>query len=228
MNGIFCVEDDQNIRELIEYTLSSSGFKVEGFENGSLFFERIKSELPDLVLLDIMLPDMDGMEILKRIREDERTKHLFVILITAKSERMDKIRGLDLGADDYITKPFDVLELISRVKAMLRRAENRVKSTARILECGAIILDTDKYTITVEGADVSLTHKEFELLKMLIEANGNAVTREKIISDIWETDFEAESRTLDVHIRTLRQKLGNAGSYIETVRNVGYKINSGC
>ena len=228
MDRIFCVEDDQNIRELIEYTLSSSGFKVEGFQNGSLFFERIKSELPDLVLLDIMLPDMDGMEILKRIREDERTKHLFVILITAKSERMDKIRGLDLGADDYITKPFDVLELISRVKAMLRRAENRVKSTARILECGAIILDTDKYTITVEGADVSLTHKEFELLRMLIEANGNAVTREKIISDIWETDFEAESRTLDVHIRTLRQKLGNAGSYIETVRNVGYKINSGC
>lgn len=228
MNGIFCVEDDQNIRELIEYTLSSSGFKVEGFENGSLFFERIKSELPDLVLLDIMLPDMDGMEILKRIREDERTKHLFVILITAKSERMDKIRGLDLGADDYITKPFDVLELISRVKAILRRAENRVKSAPRILECGAIVLDTDKYTITVEGADVSLTHKEFELLKILIEANGNAVTREKIISDIWETDFEAESRTLDVHIRTLRQKLGNAGSYIETVRNVGYKINSGC
>ena len=228
MDRIFCVEDDQNIRELIEYTLSSSGFKVEGFPNGSLFFERIKSELPDLVLLDIMLPDMDGMEILKRIREDERTKHLFVILITAKSERMDKIRGLDLGADDYITKPFDVLELISRVKAILRRAENRTKSTPRILECGAIVLDTDKYTITVEGADVSLTHKEFELLKMLIEANGNAVTREKIISDIWETDFEAESRTLDVHIRTLRQKLGNAGSYIETVRNVGYKINSGC
>lgn len=228
MDRIFCVEDDQNIRELIEYTLSSSGFKVEGFQNGSLFFERIKSELPDLVLLDIMLPDMDGMEILKRIREDERTKHLFVILITAKSERMDKIRGLDLGADDYITKPFDVLELISRVKAVLRRAENRTKSTARILECGAIVLDTDKYTITVEGADVNLTHKEFELLRMLIEANGNAVTREKIISDIWETDFEAESRTLDVHIRTLRQKLGNAGSYIETVRNVGYKINSGC
>ena len=228
MDRIFCVEDDQNIRELIEYTLSSSGFTVEGFENGSLFFDRIKDELPDLVLLDIMLPDMDGMEILKRIREDERTKHLFVILITAKSERMDKIRGLDLGADDYITKPFDVLELISRVKAILRRAENRAKSTSRILECGAVMLDTDKYTVTVEGSEVSLTHKEFELLKMLIEANGNAVTREKIISDIWETDFEAESRTLDVHIRTLRQKLGDAGSYIETVRNVGYKINSGC
>ena len=165
MDRIFCVEDDQNIRELIEYTLSSSGFTVEGFENGSLFFDRIKDELPDLVLLDIMLPDMDGMEILKRIREDERTKHLFVILITAKSERMDKIRGLDLGADDYITKPFDVLELISRVKAMLRRAENRVKSAPRILECGAVILDTDKYTVKVEGSDVSLTHKEFELLK---------------------------------------------------------------
>ena len=136
---------------------------------------------------------------------------------------VDKVEALDLGANDYITKPFDVLELISRVKAMLRRAENRVKSAPRILECGAVILDTDKYTVKVEGSDVSLTHKEFELLKMLIEANGNAVTREKIISDIWETDFEAESRTLDVHIRTLRQKLGNAGSYIETVRNVGYR-----
>ncbi len=228
MSTIFCVEDDSNIRELIEYTLSSSGCEVEGFENGGLFFEKLADKLPDLVLLDIMLPDMDGMEILRRIRTDERTKHLFVILITAKSERMDKIRGLNLGADDYITKPFDVLELISRVKAMLRRTERHPVSDTSPLECGCISLNTSKHTVLANGTEVNLTYKEFELLKMLIEANGNAVTREKIISAIWETDFESESRTLDVHIRTLRQKLGEAGALIETVRNVGYKINSGC
>lgn len=228
MSTIFCVEDDSNIRELIEYTLSSSGCEVEGFENGALFFERLRDELPDLVLLDIMLPDTDGIEILRRIREDERTKHLFVILITAKSERMDKIRGLDLGADDYITKPFDVLELISRVKAMLRRTELHTVADVSPLKCGCISLNPSKHTVLANGSEVNLTYKEFELLKMLIEANGNAVTREKIISVIWETDFESESRTLDVHIRTLRQKLGDAGSLIETVRNVGYKINPEC
>ena len=228
MNKIFCVEDDPNIRELISYTLTSSDFDVESFENGALFFERIQKEMPDLVLLDIMLPDMDGMEILKRLREDERTKHIFVILLTAKSERMDKIRGLDLGADDYITKPFDVLELISRVKAVLRRTAKVSTVEETILTCGQLTIDTNRHSVLSDGKEVCLTYKEFELLKMLMEANGNAVTREKIITEIWETDFEAESRTLDVHIRTLRQKLGDAGSYIETVRNVGYKLNSGC
>ena len=224
MNRIFCVEDDSNIRELIQYTLSSAGFDVETSENGTSFFERIANEVPDLVLLDIMLPDMDGTEILRKLRMDKNTKNLCVILLTAKSERMDKIRGLDLGADDYITKPFDVLELISRVKAVLRRARRNTSPSADVLTTDRIKLDTSKHLVFADGIEVSLTYKEFELLHMLLAAGGNAVTRESIISQIWETDFEGESRTLDVHIRTLRQKLGDAGSCIETVRNVGYRI----
>ena len=223
LGKIYCVEDDTNIRELIVYTLSSVGFEAEGFECAEDFFKKTEEELPDLVLLDIMLPDTDGMEILKKLRADAPTSGLCVILLTAKSERMDKIRGLDMGADDYITKPFDVLELISRVKAHLRRLGNAA-SPVQIMTFSEISVDNNKRSVAVDGKEVSLTYKEYELLHMLMSAKGNVVSRESIISRIWDTDYEGESRTLDVHIRTLRQKLGAAGNHIETVRNVGYKI----
>ncbi len=223
MNTVFCVEDDANIRELIAYTLTSAGFEVEGFENGNAFFKRLASQAPDVVLLDIMLPDMDGMEILKKLRSDESKNNVCVIMLTAKSERMDKIRGLDTGADDYITKPFDVLELISRVKAVLRRTQRKSEETHELC-FDQIRLDHKKRVVYVSGGEISLTYKEYELLHMLLAAKGDVVTRETIISKIWGTDFEGESRTLDVHIRTLRQKLGEAGNHIDTVRNVGYKI----
>lgn len=227
MKRIFCVEDDANIRELIVYTLSASGFEVESFENGKDFFCRLRDNVPHCVLLDIMLPDMDGMEILTKLRENPKTSRLCVIMLTAKSERMDKIHGLDAGADDYITKPFDVLELISRVKAVVRRSDSGVPADNPSPCNGRIRLDVRKHQVFADGKEVPLTLKEFELLNMLLCAEGNAVTREDIISTIWETDFEGESRTLDVHIRTLRQKLGDAGGDIETVRGVGYKINRG-
>lgn len=224
MNTVYCVEDDANIRELIEYTLSSTGFSVKGFENGQSFFEQLKSSVPDMVLLDIMLPDTDGMEILKRLRSNSETKDIAVIMLTAKSERMDKIRGLDTGADDYIAKPFDVLELISRIKAVLRRSGSSKAENSTEYSYREITLNHKKRLVYVNGKEISLTYKEYELLYMLLRANGNVVTRETIISSIWGTEFEGESRTLDVHIRTLRQKLGSAGNYIDTVRNVGYKV----
>ena len=223
MNTVYCVEDDTNIRELIEYTLSSSGFSVKAFECAKDFFTQLNTAVPDLTLLDIMLPDMDGMEILKVLRKDPRTQNICVIMLTAKSERMDKIRGLDMGADDYITKPFDVLELISRVKALLRRASSSSKETNQIC-FEEITLDNSKRNVCVSGREIVLTFKEYELLHMLLTAKGTVVSRESIITKIWGTDYEGESRTLDVHIRTLRQKLCEAGKHIETVRNVGYKI----
>ena len=223
MNTVFCVEDDANIRELISYTLTSAGFEVESFENGNAFFKRLSVQTPDVVLLDIMLPDMDGMEILKKLRSDESKNNVCVIMLTAKSERMDKIRGLDTGADDYMTKPFDVLELISRVKAILRRTQRKSEDTHELC-FDQIRLDHKKRVVYVSDTEISLTYKEYELLHMLMAAKRDVVTRETIISKIWGTDFEGESRTLDVHIRTLRQKLGEAGNHIDTVRNVGYKI----
>ncbi len=223
MNTIFCVEDDSNIRELIEYTLNSTGFDVECFANGMDFFERLNEKKPEAVLLDIMLPDMDGMEILKKIRSDKDKDDIFVIMLTAKSERMDKLKGLDMGADDYITKPFDVLELISRIKAILRRTKKQEANGDKLL-AGDISLDIKRRSVSVGSEEISLTYKEYELLHMLVAAKGSVVTREEIIHRVWGTDFEGESRTLDVHIRTLRQKLGKAGSSIDTVRNVGYKI----
>lgn len=223
MHKIYCVEDDPNIRELIEYTLTSTGFEVSGFENANDFFTQLKICKPNLVLLDIMLPDMDGMDILKSLRLNPETKNLPVIMLTAKSERMDKIKGLDCGADDYITKPFDVLELISRIKAVLRRSGVVESDTSEIVY-KEIRLDHNKRLVFVNDEEIILTYKEFELLYMLLEAGGNVVPREKIVLAVWGTDFEGESRTLDVHIRTLRQKLGVAGNHIETVRNVGYKV----
>lgn len=222
MSTIYCVEDDSNIRELIEYTLSSAGFEVTSCESGTVFFEKLKENHPDAILLDIMLPDTDGMEILKKLRMNKDYDGTGIIMLTAKSERMDKIRGLDTGADDYITKPFDVLELISRVKAVLRRSSPHNIPSELVWK--DIRLDHNKRIVYVNDNVVTLTYKEYELLYKLLSAKGNVITRESLVSEIWGTDFEGESRTLDVHIRTLRQKLGEAGNYIDTVRNVGYKI----
>lgn len=220
---IFCVEDDTNIRELIEYTLTSTGFEVKSFECAKDFYETLKLQTPSLILLDIMLPDADGMDILKSIRQSDDISDIPVIMLTAKSERMDKIKGLDSGADDYITKPFDVLELISRIKAVMRRYNNNKKPDG-IIEKSGIKVDTRKHIVYSKGVETPLTLKEYNLLLMLIEADGDVVTRENIIHKVWDTDFEGESRSLDVHIRTLRHKLGETGNAIETVRNVGYRI----
>mgnify|MGYP002575233483 FL=1 len=222
---IFCVEDDGDIRELIEYTLKTAGFEVRGFEGGAELFEALESARPQLILLDIMLSGTDGMKILKQLREKSATADIPVIMVTAKSDRLDKVRGLDCGADDYVTKPFDILELIARIKAVLRRSKAK-QNTAEVLECGEIEADLPQRRITVSGNEITLTYKEFELLVFLMENKGKVVTRTTLLDKIWNTDFEGESRTVDVHIRTLRQKLGAAGELIETVRNVGYRMCS--
>ena len=222
---IFCVEDDGDIRELIEYTLKTAGFEVRGFEGGAELFEALESARPLLILLDIMLSGTDGMKILKQLREKSATADIPVIMVTAKSGRLDKVRGLDCGADDYVTKPFDILELIARIKAVLRRSKAK-QNTAEVLECGEIEADLPQRRITVSGNEITLTYKEFELLVFLMENKGKVVTRTTLLDKIWNTDFEGESRTVDVHIRTLRQKLGAAGELIETVRNVGYRMCS--
>ena len=221
MSKIFCVEDDANIRELVLYTLNATGFEAKGFESGTELFERIKEELPDLVLLDIMLPGMDGMEILEILKKDYND--LPVIMVTAKSDQIDKIKGLDNGADDYITKPFDIMELVSRVKAVLRRAYK--EKNTNILTYKSLQLNHDSRRVTVSEEDVILTFKEYELLHILLVNKGVVLSRDKLMNEVWGTDFEGETRTVDVHVRTLRQKLGLAGEYIETVRNVGYKID---
>lgn len=224
MTMIYCVEDDANIRELIEYTLKSAGFSVRGFESGGEFFSAFAAAVPDLILLDIMLPDTDGMEILQRLRRRADTAALPVIMLTARSQRMDKIKGLDGGADDYITKPFDVLELISRVRAVLRRSGNTISAEGEV-SYKEICLNRSKHIVTVAGREIALTFKEYELLNILLGNLGCVVPREQIVAEVWGMDYEGESRTLDVHIRSLRRKLGAAGDYIETVRSVGYKID---
>lgn len=221
MSKIYCVEDDSNIRELILYTLNQSGFEAIGFDNGYDFFRQFEAEPPNMVLLDIMLPDMDGMEILRKIRGEKDNLDVPIIMLTAKTASMDKVKGLNDGADDYITKPFDVLELVSRINAVLRRVGNKKND---VLKIGKIVIETEKRKVTVDNKIVALTYKEFELLRVLVENKGKVLTREKLMSLVWETDVEFETRTVDVHIRTLRQKLGDCGEYIETVRNVGYKI----
>ena len=221
MSKIYCVEDDSNIRELILYTLNQSGFEAVGFDNGYDFFRQFEAEPPNMVLLDIMLPDMDGMEILRKIRGEKDNLDVPIIMLTAKTASMDKVKGLNDGADDYITKPFDVLELVSRINAVLRRVGNKKND---VLKIGKIVIETEKRKVTVDNKIVALTYKEFELLRVLVENKGKVLTREKLMSLVWETDVEFETRTVDVHIRTLRQKLSDCGEYIETVRNVGYKI----
>lgn len=224
MQEIYCVEDDADIRELIVYTLGSSGFSVTGFECAADFWDAVKVKLPSLVLLDIMLPDEDGMQILKRMKDNINTASIPAIMLTAKSGQIDKIKALDGGADDYVTKPFDIPELISRINAVLRRSEK--KTSVGVLKYKDVVVDNNSRRVTVNGEEIALTYKEFELLSQLIRNKGLVMTRDKLMISVWGTDFKGESRTVDVHIRTLRQKLKDAGRYIETVRNVGYKVDS--
>ncbi len=224
MPVIYCVEDDMNIRELVLYALRASGFEAEGFDSAAPFFARLETACPDLVLLDIMLPETDGLSILHTLRETPRTCSLPVILLTAKTAEYDKVRGLDDGADDYLCKPFGVMELISRIKAVLRRAAP-VPSTSA-LTLGAITLDTARHTVEANGQPVVLTLKEFDLLHYLMQNVNIVLTREKIMEAVWGFGFEGESRTVDMHIKTLRQKLGAASAQIQTVRGVGYKIEA--
>lgn len=223
---IYIVEDDKNIQEIESYALKNSGYEVEEFDRARTFESRLLEHQPNLVLLDIMLPDKDGLEVLKKIRRNPDTKRLPVIMVTAKSTELDKVKGLDNGADDYITKPFGIMELISRVKAILRRSKHEEEE--RNMELREILLDTEKRMVYLkqdEGAvPCELTYKEFELLKLFLQNAGIVMTRETLMERVWGVDFEGESRTLDMHIKTLRQKLGDAGKYIKTVRNVGYRI----
>ena len=219
---IYIVEDDKNIREIEMFALKNSGYAVEEFENAKSFFSRSAEKVPDLVLLDIMLPDMDGLEIVKKLRSRPDTVRVPIILVTAKTTELDKVKGLDIGADDYLTKPFGVMELISRVKALLRRS--RALQDDKQMVLGDITLDSERREVHVGGELCELTFKEFELLKLLMVNAGIVLHRDTIMSDVRGTDYEGESRTLDMHIKTLRQKLGEAGNMIKTVRNVGYKM----
>lgn len=219
---IFCVEDDGNIRELVVYTLETTGLLARGYEDGRQFFEALEEELPELVLLDIMLPGEDGMVILKKLKASSRTKDIPVIMLTAKGAEYDKVMGLDSGADDYVTKPFGMMELVSRIRAVMRRAGK--KREADIFTLGSLCLDVKKHEVTVDGESIALTLKEFELLKRLMTNRNIVLTRDSLLEEIWGYDFDGETRTVDVHVRTLRQKLGRAGEYIETVRGVGYRM----
>ena len=222
MSVIYIVEDDKNISEIESYALKNSGYQVESFENARTFWSRCQDRRPELILLDVMLPDSDGIEVLKKIRRNPDIRRVPVIMVTAKSSEIDKVKGLDNGADDYITKPFGIMELISRVKALLRRMNQDEEE--KQLTFQNIILDCEKRQVLLDGQLCGLTYKEFELLKLFLQNAGIVMTRENIMEKVWGIDFEGESRTLDMHIKTLRQKLGDAGKHIKTVRNVGYRI----
>lgn len=221
MPTIYVVEDDKNIREIETFALSNVGYQVEDFECAKDFYVRLNEKNPDLVLLDVMLPDEDGLEIVKKLRSKLDTRQIPIILVTAKTTELDKVKGLDIGADDYMTKPFGIMELISRVKALLRRSGAQ-ESEDKILRIGKVELDRERHTVAVDGVPCELTYKEYELLKLLMKHAGIVTTREVILERVWGTDFEGESRTLDMHIKTLRQKLRESGGLIKTVRNVGY------
>lgn len=222
---IFCVEDDSNIRELVVYTLETTGFKARGFEDGREFLEALALETPELVLMDIMLPGDDGLELLKKLKASPKTREIPVIMITAKGAEYDKVKGLDLGADDYVTKPFGMMELVSRIKAVLRRTRKDAQEPQDIIAVGEIEINTKKHEVTAAGEVVNLTLKEYELLKRLMKNPNIVMTRDCLLEDIWGYDFDGETRTVDVHVRTLRQKLGPCGEKIETVRGVGYRMS---
>ncbi|MCI8327400.1 MAG: response regulator transcription factor [Lachnospiraceae bacterium] len=219
---IYIVEDDINIREIETFSLKNSGYAVIDFGCAKDFYKELSEKLPDLVILDIMLPDEDGLEILKKLRRNPETKKLPIIMVTAKTTEIDKVKGLDSGADDYITKPFGVMELISRVKALLRRSMNMEED--KILSLGELVINNEKHTVSIYEKPCELTYKEFELLKLMLQNVGIVLSRDLIMERIWGVDFEGESRTLDMHIKTLRQKLGESGKRIKTVRNVGYRL----
>lgn len=220
---IYLVEDDDSIRELVLYTLYTTGFEAEGFRNAADFWQALEKELPQLVLLDIMLPDEDGLHILKRLRAGAETADLPVMMLTAKSSEYDRVVGLDSGADDYMPKPFGMMELVSRVRALLRRAA-KPAAEDKLFTAGPLAVDVKRRAVTVDGEPVILTYKEFELLCYLLENRGVVLSRDQILTKIWDYNYSGETRTVDVHIRTLRQKLGDAGALIETVRGVGYRL----
>ena len=221
---IWCVEDDASIRDIEVYTLTSTGFEARGFDDGVSFWSALQTQKPDLVVLDVMLPGVDGIELLQRMKASAELRTIPVVMATAKGAEYDKIRGLDLGADYYLVKPFGVMELVSCVKAVLRRC--RPDKAAHLLRSGGLIVDLDAHTVTVDGARIALTYKEFELLRLFLSHPGMAFTREQLFQEVWGMDFCGETRTVDMHIRTLRQKLGPYGRRIETVRNVGYRMEA--
>jgi len=219
---IWCVDDDNTIRDIEVYTLEQTGFKARGFADGISMLEALKTEKPMLIVLDIMLPEKDGVEVLKEIRSNPETRKIPVIMATAKGTEMDKIQGLDTGADDYLVKPFGVMEMVSRIKAVLRRCEPDEKE--EVISIGEITLSEKEHLVTVNGERKVLTFKEFEILKLFMQSPGIVFSRDKLLWEVWGVDYLGESRTVDMHIKTLRQKLGNAGSRIETVIGVGYKM----
>ena len=221
---IWCVEDDASIRDIEVYALRSTGFEATGFEDGMSFWQALQSQTPELVVLDVMLPGLDGIELLRRMRASDAFSQIPVVMATAKGAEYDKIQGLDLGADYYLTKPFGVMELVSCVKAVLRRCAPQ--KTPQLLIAGALTLDPERHIVMADGARVELTLKEFELLRLLLLHPGVAFTREKLMERVWGTDYLGETRTVDMHVRTLRQKLGACGEMIETVRGVGYRLEA--
>lgn len=220
---IFCVEDDAGIRDLMIYTLNASGFRAVGFENAKEFYTALADTVPELIMLDIMLPGEDGISILKRLKADARTVDIPVIMATAKGNEYDKVIGLDLGADDYLAKPFGMMEMASRVRAVLRRS-GRAAEKPQLIRVGGLEMNLGEHSVTADGIRVQLTLKEFELLHTFMTNPGRAFTRERLLSSVWCEDFLGETRTVDVHVGTLRQKLGSCGKYIRTVRGVGYKL----
>lgn len=221
---IYCVEDDNSIRELMLYTLRASGFEAEGFCDGNSLFDALTRHKPQLIMLDIMLPGMDGMEILRRLRTDAGTSDIPVIMATARGTEYDRVLGLDSGADDYLSKPFGMMEMVSRIRAVLRRAAPQ--EAPRLLQINELVMDPDSHTVQVAGQRVELTLKEFELLKLFLEHPSRVFTRDQLLERIWGMDYIGETRTVDVHIGTLRTKLGTAGEYIRTVRGVGYRLEA--
>ena len=223
---IYIVEDDSSIRELVGYALHTSGYETASYTGGEELWPAMERKLPELILLDIMLPGEDGISILKKLKADARTSQIPVIMMTAKGEEYDKVLGLDSGADDYVAKPFGMMELISRVRAVLRRTQSQ-QTPAQQLCAGALTLDPSRHVVTVNGEAVNLTLKEFEMLRLLMEKAGAVVKRDDLLRKVWGYDYSGETRTVDVHVGTLRQKLGSCGGYIETVRGIGYKIGGG-
>ena len=219
---IWCVEDDPGIREIEVYALNSTGLEACGFEDGSTFWTALQQTRPDLILLDVMLPGEDGVALLTRLKADERFREIPVIMATAKGTEYDKVQSLDIGADDYLVKPFGMMEMVSRVRAVLRRSQP--KQAQALLRMDQLVLDLNQHTVTVAGQRIALTYKEYELLRLFLSHPGVAFSREQLLQKIWNTDYAVETRTVDMHIRTLRQKLGEYGSHIETVRGVGYRL----
>lgn len=221
---IWCVEDDASIRDIEVYALQSTGYEARDFEDGTSFLKEVKNQKPELVVLDVMLPGIDGITLLQKLKEDPETREIPVVMATAKGAEYDKIQGLDLGADYYLTKPFGVMEFVSCVKAVLRRCQPR--QVEHLLKTGGLIVNIDEHTVTIDGERITLTYKEFELLRLFLSHPGMAFTRDQLFNEVWGMDYCGDTRTVDMHIRTLRQKLKDYGELIETVRNVGYRLEA--